>query len=116
MNYENIIELLLNEFPNLKERLETEDYLNSLPHCIFEIVLIPYVKKLCEDLKKEELNKLGIFLERMELCEDIKVKELFNVSFLEPIILGEKELLTVLQNYLGRKSLEELGYWEKRYK
>jgi len=116
LNYENIIALLLLEFPNLKEKIETEDYLSDLPHCIFEIILIPYVKKICNKLEKKELVKLGIFLEKMAMCEDVKVRELLNVSFLEPIVLDDKEVLFVLQNYLEKKTLMELDYWINRYK
>lgn len=116
MNYESIIELLLVEFPNLKKFLETEKYFSDLPHCVFEMVLIPYVKILCTDKKAGELVKLGLFLENMANCEDMRVRELFNVSFLEPIVLDEKEMLSVLHKYLGRKSLTELNYWEKKYK
>lgn len=116
MNYENIIELFLLEFPNLKEQIETEDYLSDLPHCIFEIILIPYVKKICKKSEKKELMKLGIFLEEMAMCEDVKVKELLNVSFLEPIVLDDKEVLAVLQSHLGEKTLMELDYWRNRYR
>ena len=115
MNYDNIIELLLWEFPNLKEGLEEDYYLKDLPHCIFEMILIPYVKKICENVEKEDLIKLGNFLEKMAICEDKKVNELLNVSFLEPIVLADKELIPFLENHLGKKSLEELDYWQKRY-
>jgi len=115
MNYENIIDLLLQEFPNIKEGLETDNHLSGLPHCIFEILLLPYVKNLCQNKEKEELTRLGNFLENMATCKDNKVNELFNVSFLEPIVLADKELISFLQNYLGKKSLEELHYWQKRY-
>lgn len=116
MNYENTIKLLLLEFPNLKEKIEEEDYLKDLPHCIFEIILIPYVIKICENLGKKELAKLGVFLEKMAMCEDVKVRELLNVSFLEPIVLEDKEVLSVLQNYFKKRTLAELDYWENRYR
>lgn len=116
MNYENIIELLLLEFPNLKEKIEAEDYLSNLPHCIFEIILIPYMKKICENYEKKELVKLGAFLEKMAVCEDVKVRELLNVSFLEPIALEDIEILPILQNYLEKNTLMELDYWQNRYR
>lgn len=116
MNYENIIELLLLEFPDIKDKLETEDYLSDLPHCIFEIILIPFVKSKCKNPEEKELLKLGVFLEKMSMCEDMKVRELMNVSFLEPIVLDDKEVLSVLKNYLGEKTLMELDYWENRYR
>lgn len=116
MNYENIIELLLLEFPDIKDKLETEDYLSDLPHCIFEITLIPFVKSKCKNSEEKELLKLGVFLEKMSMCEDMKVRELMNVSFLEPIVLDDKEVLSVLKNYLGEKTLMELDYWENRYR
>lgn len=116
MNYENIIKLLLLEFPDIKEKLETEEYLSNLPHCIFEIILIPFVKNKCKNSEEKELLKLGMFLEKMSMCEDMKVRELMNVSFLEPIVLDDKEVLSVLKNYLGKKTLMELDYWENRYR
>ena len=70
---------------------------------------------MCKAAKKEDLLKLGKFLEKMAICEDKKVNELLNVSFLEPIVLADKEIIPFLQNYLGKKSLEELDYWQKRY-
>lgn len=116
MKYENIIELLLQEFPNLKEKIEQEDYLSDFPHCIFEMILIPFVKQLCEDVKKNELLKLGVFLDKMAVCEDAKVRELLNVSFLESIVLDDKKVISILRDYLGTKTLMELDYWENRYK
>ncbi len=104
------------EFPDLQETLDENNYLSDLPHCIFEIILIPYVKKLCENKNSKNLEKLGAFLEKMAICSDKKVNELLNVSFLEPIVLADKELLLSLQRYLGKKSLEELNYWLVRYK
>lgn len=115
MNYETIVELLLFEFPRLKEKIEAEDYLTNLPHCIFEIILLPYVRKICDDFETKELVKLGAFLEQMAVCEDGNVRELLNVSFLEPMVLGEKEMLSVLRNFLGEITLVELDYWENRY-
>ena len=99
----------------MKESLDAEDYLCGLPHCIFEIILLPYVKNLCENKEESKLIRLGNFLENMAVCSDKKVNELFNVSFLEPIVLADRELLPSLQSYLGKKSLEELDYWQKRY-
>lgn len=104
------------EFPKIKKKLEEDSYLSDLPHCVFEIILIPYVKKLCEDMEKEEINKLGVFLEKMSTCEDKKVKELLNVSFLEPLVLADKEILPCIQKHLGKKTQEELNYWQKRYR
>ncbi len=115
MNYENVIELLLGEFPNLKESLEADDYLSDLPHCIFEMIVIPYVKKMCETAEKGGLINLGKFLEKMAICEDKKVNELLNVSFLEPIVLADEEVIPFLQSYLGKRTIEELDYWQKRY-
>jgi len=115
LNYENVIELLLQEFPNLRKGLEADDYLSDLPHCIFEIILVPYVKKLCENEEKEDLIKLGKFLEKMAICEDEKVNELLNVSFLEPIVLADKKIIPFLQNHLGKMTLKELDYWQNRY-
>ena len=115
MNYENIIELLQQEFPDIKERIEAEDYISGLPHCIFEIIVVPYVKNLCENNRKEELTRIGNFLENMAACSDKGVTNLLSVSFLEPIVLADREIIPCLQNYLGKETLKELNYWQKRY-
>lgn len=36
MDYKNVIALLLIEFPDLKEKLDEDDYLSDLPHCILD--------------------------------------------------------------------------------
>lgn len=115
MNYDNIIELLLQEFPDIKEQLEEEEYISGLPHCIMEIIFLPYVKKLCADRRKDQLTRVVTFIEIMAICSDQKVNELLSVSFLEPIVLADSEMLPSLEGYLGKKSLEELNYWRQRY-
>ena len=43
----------------MKERIEAEDYISGLPHCIFDMIVVPYVKNLCENNRKEELTRIG---------------------------------------------------------
>lgn len=115
INYDNVIEVLLFKFPALKEELMLNDHLCDLPHCIFEIIVIPYVKQLCENNDAEVLKQIGEFLEQMALSSDKKVNEVLNVSFLEPIVLGDRGILPLFRNYLGNKASQELMYWENRY-
>jgi len=116
MDYENIIEYLVKNFPDIQEKLNEEEYLAGLPHCIFEIVLIPYVSGLCEMGAAGCLIRVGELLEQMVECDDIKVKELVSVSFFEPIVLADEKMIPVLQEYLRPKSLEELRYRQNRYR
>lgn len=113
MNYNNILELLLIEFPELEKEMLENDYLHDLPHCFFDIIFVPYISNACKE-KKELLSKVGDFLEQMAICSDIKVKELLNVSVLEPLVL-ERNVTPVLCKYLKKETIGELQYWEERY-
>lgn len=64
---------------------------------------------------KGNLEKIGVFLERMATSEDEMVRELLNVSVLEPLVL-EDGAFEILQGYLGKKTTIELQYWLNRYK
>ena len=103
-------------FPELKAVLDQEDYLQDLPHCIFDIIFVPYIFELCLNGSQKLLVKLGVFLEQMACCNDEKVKELLSVSVLEPLILDEKNVVPILQKFLGEKTQKELNYWQQKYK
>ena len=115
MEYKTIIQLLLETFPDFRLSMAGEEDLLELPHCVFDMFLVPFVEKLCREEQKEELVNIGIFFESMETCTDKKVKELLNVSFLEPFILGgsDKEI-AYLEGYLKKQTLKDFRYWLRR--
>lgn len=117
MEYKTIIDLLLEKFPNFKLFMAEEEYLLELPHCVFDMLFVPYVEKLCQEEQVEELNNVGIFFENMETCNDKKVQELLNVSFLEPFTLGDNDKYIIyLKDFLGKETLKDYRYWLKKNK
>lgn len=118
MNYDNVIGKLMLKFPDLKKQLKDpeNDYLEGLPHCVFDIIVIPYIVEACENNNHEILNGMSDFLEEMALCEDEKVGEVLSVSFLEPVVLAERNrIVGMLESVLKEKTLKELEHWKEVY-
>lgn len=117
LKYDDVIELLLIEFPEIAVHLQDEEYLQGLPHCIFGICFVPFVEELCGNSREEILLKVGFFLEKLETSADDKIKELVNVSFLEPFVYGnEKKEVMYLRSFLGEETKKDLDYWLERCK
>lgn len=114
MNYENVVELLLMEFPQIKEEDAYYDDLLDLPHCVFGIVFVSYVVKLCKNRNDNILIKVGEFLERMALSEDANIRNVLEVSVLEPLVYDDDYNLVKgdLKHYLKELTLKEIQYWE----
>lgn len=112
MEYETIVKLLLKKFPAFKLFMAGEEYLLELPHCVFDMFFVPFVEKLCYEEQEEELINVGIFFENMEMCNDKKIKELLNVSFLEPFTLGNSDKhILYLEDFLKERTLKDFRYW-----
>lgn len=112
LKYDDVIELLLIEFPEIATYLKEEEYLQGLPHCIFGICFVTFVEKLCGDSREKDLSKVGFFLEKLEMFGDNKIKELVNVSFLEPFVYGnEKKEVMYLRSFLGKETKKDLDCW-----
>lgn len=115
MNYSNILAQLLLKFPELKKDMDDNDYLHDLPHCFFDIILVRFIISACKNGDKNILVRAGEFFEQMALCDDENVKELLNVSLLEPMVLEEENVLPILKKYFSQNTLKALEYWQKRY-
>ncbi len=117
MNYENVICILIDTIPDFKNYLDSEEDLLELPHCIFDMFFVPFVEELCKKKHTDYLVIIGEFLEKMELTNDIKLKELLNVSFLEPFILGNSnQQIEYFEKFLKGETLKDFRYWIQRYK
>lgn len=114
LKYDDVIELLLIEFPEIAVYLQEEEYLQGLPHCIFDICFVSFVEELCRDSREKDLSKVGFFLEKLETSENDKIIELVNVSFLEPFVYGnEKKRVMYLRSFLGKETKKDLDCWLK---
>lgn len=115
MNYDTLLEELFGAFPEIKEYVRNEEYLEGLPHCICDIVFVPYIIKVCKTGSAEKIGKICRFLEKMAQSFDTEVTEVLNVSVLEPLILDESDVTDILQEYMGTETKKELQYWKERY-
>jgi hypothetical protein len=77
--------------------------------------LVPHIKLFCDTKDKENLMKVGVLLEQMLLEDDVKIREVANVSVLEPIVLDDRDIIICLREFLKEKTIDSLAYWENRY-
>jgi len=115
MKYEDIIEILLAKIPEMAGKYEEEkDYIENLPHLVFEILFVPFFKQIMEGENEQEKTKIIEFLEEMIICEDEKIQEVAVVSVLESL-LPERDFLKKIRNQLGLKTQENLKILERDF-
>lgn len=115
MEYNNIILILLKEFPELSKQYEDDkDYYEGLPHLFLPDIFKPYVKILVENNDKDKLRNVFSFIENMITSSDIKTQEVAVVSFLETI-LPEREFVEKIRVYFQEKTKESFYILEKNY-
>lgn len=115
MRYENIIDVLLSRFPEISRRYnEEKDYVEGLPHLVFEIVFVPYFREVIQSGDQNTKLQVVELLEEMISCADEKVQEIVVVSVLEPL-LSERDFLQIIRNQLGLKTQESLRVLEKDF-
>ena len=107
---------LLNTFPMLKDDVDKIDSFHEMPHLVFESILLPWMRKWIEGGQKRQLEKLALMLESMLTCvNNSKMSNVIEVSFLEPLVLGDADLIPKIQPYLEPNTLKSLNYWINRY-
>ena len=117
MVYDNIINELFIQFPDLKNDYEKEgEYIEGLAHLCYSIVFVPFIRQVCYADDEEGIKSACNFMELMAESdnEDERVSEVLVVSVLEAII-SERELINQLKHYLGEKTLQLLSTMEKDY-
>lgn len=115
MEYCNIIDRLLTEFPELKyEYEENKDLVEDLPHLVYSIVFVPYICNICkDDVQEEKLKHISAFLEEM-INYNKEIQEVIVLSVLESLI-SDREIINNLKKFLGEKTLKELNLLELMY-
>ena len=115
MTYDNLINLLFEKFPNLKQDYINEgEYIEGLPHLCYPIVFVPYIKEIITNNDLDNLLKICEFLEEMSICTEERVREVLIASILESI-LSERRLVERLKSYLKERTAEFLMLLEKTY-
>ena len=113
---DEIIDHLIDIFPELEQDIDNEDYFHDSPHLVFEGVLLPWTRRWIEKKRRKKLRQLADLLEEMLLCADNKyTPNVVEVSYLEPLVLADSDLISELLPYLHKNTLKSLQYWQKRY-
>ena len=122
MNYEppaewaeEVISHLIDIFPELERDIDNEDYFHDSPHLVFEGVLLPWTRRWIEKKRRKKIRQLADLLEEMILCADNKyTPNVVEVSYLEPLVLADSDLISELLPYLHKNTLKSLQYWQER--
>jgi hypothetical protein len=116
MEYNNIIEILLKEFPELIPKYEEDKFfLKNLPHSVFELIFVEYFIELFSKESDEiKFTQVADFIEKMFICSDNYVKGVALVSVLESL-LPERYVLEKARQYFGEKTKENLDELEEKY-
>jgi len=113
MTYYDMIELLFEWFPSLREKyIEEGDYIFEAPTLCYSFVFVPFIVKSCEDNDEDKLKRIGLFLEEMANCGDEMVEDLLVVGVLESV-LPERNSVDILRAFLNKKTSEWLTLLEK---
>lgn len=110
MNYENILDLLLNKIPEIRDFYEEKKQENlvdddSGKHIIFGIVIVPYILAEVNNHGKN-VKQIFDFLEEMSLCEDVKVGELLDFTILEQFVDEGEKQLSILKSLMHENVLK----------
>ena len=115
MIYSDLIYTLLDKIPELLGKYDEEkDYIENLPHLVFEIVFVPYFKEIMAGESKQVKENAIELLEQMITCEDEKVQEVAVVSVLESL-LPERDFLMKIRDQLGVKTQKSLQILEREF-
>lgn len=113
MRYAEIIETLFKKFPFLEQRyLEEGEYILGLPHPIFSIVFVPYIRETVNNNDVWAIECVCEFFEEMANSIDEMVRELLMASVLENI-LPERTLIKTLKKHLKVMTMKLLLSMEK---
>ena len=116
MEYNDLVKSLLNTFPELMDEYEIQDHIQELPHCVFSMILVPQIEEWLRNKEILKLEHLGVLLEQMAISKDVKVREVVNVSVLEPLVLGKDGQTFYFEKFLGAETLANLHIWRSKYK
>ena len=113
---DEIIDHLIDSFPELEDEINKEIYYNFSAHLVFDMILFPRVMEWAENNQTEKLKKLSDLLEEMLLSMDnICIPNVVEVSFLETLVLEDGDIISKLKPYFQSQTLKSLQYWMNRY-
>ena len=86
-NTKELNTMLLEAFPELKERFENEtswdDGIETGSYVVYEDIFMPYVVQAFVDNDQESINRVMQFVERLASSDDVDVKNLIDISIID---------------------------------
>ena len=86
-NTKELNTMLLEAFPELKERFENEtswdDGIETGSYIVYEDIFMPYVVQAFVDNDQESINRVMQFVERLASSDDVDVKNLIGISIID---------------------------------
>lgn len=110
MNYDNILNVLFDKIPEIKnfyEKKKQEDLVDddTGKHIVFGLVVTPYILDEVNN-NGENVKQIFDFLEDMTFCEDVKVREILDFTILEQFVDEGKKQLDILKNFMHENTLK----------
>jgi hypothetical protein len=103
--------LLLNKFPELKEKFdeytEWQEGIETGSLLVYEDVFVPYILECLINDKKDELIKIADFIENLITMEDEYAFNIAYIAILESLKSNPNGIM--IQKYLKDKSLKEFN-------
>ena len=103
---EKLNKLLINKFPNLKDKyldeVSWQEGDNTGSHVVYGDVLTPYLSECIKNNNQQEFQNIFNFLEELLLLEDKYIDEVVYFSVFESVIIFFKDN-DYLFSYLGTK-------------
>lgn len=108
MKYDNLVEKILNDIPELKNEYldKAEDNLIDEAtgvHVVFGLIVTPYVVNLLKndnEVNTKILKKIFVFFEDMAKSEDSLIQEVLEFTVIEGLIEEGKEILSKSYSYM----------------
>lgn len=116
MKYNELSEILVNDFPKFRLNLIEHEalYEEVLNHVFFGSLNDFLIELLRKNIETELIIRLFEFYERMELKGDTLVKEVLSCTILER--LGdEKEILEIAYSYMGKQTRKASDNTEREW-
>ena len=94
-NTKELNTMLLEAFPELKERFEDEtswdNGIETGSYIVYEDIFMPYVVQAFVDNDQESINRVMQFVEELSSSDDVDVKNLIGISIIDNVRMYDIE-------------------------
>ena len=113
-NTKELNTMLLEAFPELKERFEDQaswdDWIETGSYIVYEDIFMPYVVQAFVDNDQESINWVMQFVEKLASSDDVDVKNLIGISIIDNVRMYDIE--ERFESIMGPNSRILYNAWE----